>query len=191
MRFNVRFIHNIQPVYVAQGQEIRVGRVVRRAHRVYVQALHELYIPFEIRVAHHVSVMKGRVVMVDALHFDGLPVEIEDGVLDLDRLEACHGAQGHFFRFFTEKRQIQRVGDGQLGVPFGDVKILETDANALLCGNGRVGNDLSVFVQKLCRKPSALGFPLYPGVHLQGVGFVRFFGQSLKVIHIGPAVMVK
>ena len=88
MRFNIRLIHHVDPVPVAQLEKERVRRVVGGAHAVDVELFHERDVPQQFLRRHGIAARRGAVMMVDAAELDCLPVQEIDAAPDLHRLKA-------------------------------------------------------------------------------------------------------
>src|SRR3954463_16791062 len=76
VRLEVALVDDVEAELVAQLEEARVRRVVRRAHRVDVVGLHELDV-----AAHHVLAdgapgQRVELVPVDAVQLDAVPVDL-------------------------------------------------------------------------------------------------------------------
>ncbi len=92
MSFDIRLVDHIETVKIAQRQKYRVRRIVGGAHRIDIQAFHQLYVAQQILRVHDIALQRG-VVMVDPLEFDRLSIEGEDVLFDDDATEACKIAQ--------------------------------------------------------------------------------------------------
>ena len=75
VRFQIRLLHKIDAVQVAQNGKERMRRVVRRAHRVDIIFAEHLQIPFKVGERFHIPVYR-HAVAVDALQLDRRAVEL-------------------------------------------------------------------------------------------------------------------
>ena len=80
----VGLIHDIQPVFIAQGKESRVIGIVAGAHGIDIVALHDAHILEHDVHGRIVSERSVRVMAVDALQFYGDTIDIELTVLHFD-----------------------------------------------------------------------------------------------------------
>jgi hypothetical protein len=72
--FDVGLVEHVQAEAVADVVEVRVIRVVRRAHRVDVVPLHQHHVGLDRRARHRLAPAGVVIVAVDAFHEHGLPV---------------------------------------------------------------------------------------------------------------------
>ena len=118
----VVLVDDVDAEFVGELEEQRIGRVVGRAHRVDVVLLAQEQVALDLVRGHRVSVRAGRVVVVDALELDSLPVDEEEVFPDLDGLKADALLDAGGLRLVVD------VIEGRVfGVPFGDVEVLESD----------------------------------------------------------------
>ena len=106
MRFDVRFVHHVEAVFVAKAIEFRRVRIVRRAYRVYVQTLHQFQVLAHILFAHRRPRFRMELVTVYPLQFDRLPVHQQRPRFDLYAAET-HSLIDHFLS--AENRQFVKV----------------------------------------------------------------------------------
>ena len=102
VRLDVGLVHHVEAVLVGEFVPARHVGVVGRAHRVDVQLLHQADVLDHRRLVHHVRALGVVLVPVDAPQHDGLPVQRQDPVDDLDAPEA-HPRRSRF-------RQTSPVG---------------------------------------------------------------------------------
>ena len=88
VRLQVVLVDHVEPVPVAQIQEVRVRRVVARADGVDVVPLHEQHVLEHPLGRHGTAAQRVELVPVDAAQLDRPPVDEEHAVLDRDRAEA-------------------------------------------------------------------------------------------------------
>ena len=77
VRLEVGLVDHIDAQLVAELEQVRVGRVVRRADGVDVVLLAEAHVALDLRRPHRVAGPRGRVVVVDAVQLDGAAVHEE------------------------------------------------------------------------------------------------------------------
>ena len=116
----VVLVDDVDAQLIREFEEQRVRGVVGRADRVDVELLAEEQIALDVVRGHRVAVRAGRVVVVDALELDLLPVDEEEVFFDLDGLEPDALLDAGRLRL------IVNVVKGRVfGVPFGDVEVFE------------------------------------------------------------------
>ena len=83
----VRFVDDIEAIFIAQLVPVRVVRVVAGAHRVDVQLLHYPDVAEHVLLGDDVGSVRVHLVAVHAFDEDRLPVDIEQFAIDPDSAE--------------------------------------------------------------------------------------------------------
>ena len=120
VRLQVRLIYHIDAQFVAQLQQIRIRRIVGRAHRINIIFLTELHIPLDLFRRQRITVVTARIVVIDAVQLHFTVIQIKNGAPDRHILKArpyLHTAAGHFI--------VQIVQHRRLRIPFLYRQILE------------------------------------------------------------------
>ena len=119
--FDVGFVHNVEPIAVAEGVPIGVVGIVRGADGVEVVGLEGADVLLHGGLVDDVAVYRMVLVAVDALDEDGLSVDFDQAFFDADVAEADLQAGG-----FKEVGVTVLEGDGEVvqrggfGRPRGD-----------------------------------------------------------------------
>ena len=118
VRLDVRLVHHIEAVLVGQLVPARHIRVVGGAHRVDVELLHQADVGDHRGFVHHVRPLGIVLVPVDAPQHDGLPVNGEDAIGDIDPAEADpRGYDLGHLPLGVHERHHQLVERRRLGSP--------------------------------------------------------------------------
>ena len=120
VRLEIGLVDDVDAHLVADLKKIRIRRIVRHPHRIYVELLAEPDVALELFRAHYISVHRARVVMVDAVQLHPAAIHEKEIALYLDSPEAdarLHAAARYLVIHVVEHRI--------LGVPFGRGKIPE------------------------------------------------------------------
>ena len=107
VRLDVRLVDGVEAVAVAQVEPVRVVRVVRAAHRVHVELLHQPRVRLHQLARHRTAAQVVVVVPVDAADPDGLSVDEQAPVADLDRAEA-DPARGRLAVLRLDDERVER-----------------------------------------------------------------------------------
>ena len=88
VRLDVRFVDDVQTVFVAQAVKFRCIRIVAGAHGVDIHRLHVANVAHQQVMRHHAPAVAVKFVAVDAVEHDTLAVQAHDFVLHLELAEA-------------------------------------------------------------------------------------------------------
>ena len=121
VRLDVGLVDDIDAVAVAELVPLRVVGIVRRAHGVDVELLHDADILQHPLAAHDVPRQRVDLVAVDALDEHGLSVDEQLSAADLRRAEADRAGHGLGGLAAVADRDFERIEVGRLGRPLGGV----------------------------------------------------------------------
>lgn len=99
--------------------------IVRGAYRVAVVLFDEPDIFFIVVKGHNIARLAVRVVMIDTLELDNLPVECKGVALYLYRFEARDASERHELFAVLIQCYISVVDGRNLRVPLGDIEVAE------------------------------------------------------------------
>lgn len=122
MRLQIGLINDVQPILIAQLVESGIVRVMRRAYRIYIEALHQLDIFDHGGKRHSPSQVRMEFVAVDALEHDRPAVHAQISALQLHFSDTDPVGDGlsHFapgvFQLQQKMVQVRRLGAPQLRV---------------------------------------------------------------------------
>ena len=144
--FDVGFVLQVDTIFIAEVVPVGVAGIVRVAHVVDIAALHEHHLVLHLLAGDGVAQLGIVFMAVDALHLDGLAVEVVvaasqtelivlgSGLLDFDFAESDHGGEGfHDVALLVLQLSDEDVAVGLLSVPgLHFVACIELKAEALL-----------------------------------------------------------
>ncbi len=151
VRLDVRLVHEVHAVLVAEVVPVRVVRVVRGTHMVHVRLLEALHVELHVGARERVTGLGEILVTVHALEFHGLAVHEEHAVDDLHVAETdVRGDDVTDLAAGVGELDDQRIEIRRLGGPEGRMGVVMNDhhfaVGTLLCCNGKRGNFLARFV---------------------------------------------
>ena len=167
-------VHHIKAEFVAEFEQARVGRVVRRAHVVDVRLLHQRQVLAHLRLGYGAAGDGIEIVMIDAAQLDRLAVDQQLLADDPDFAQAdalLDGLDGFALLLHVEHQAVERwcfcgpqlwLGDAQCCAQTDETVV------ARLCGHSRgqirrqarrpvSGNTRGDILQHLPRNAFALG----------------------------------
>ena len=190
MCFNICFVDNIQTVEVAQGEEERVGRIVRGAHAVDIQLLHKSNVALHVVKAHRIALVKVVVVVIYTLYFYGSAVKEEYAVFYCYRLKAREKAYGAFVGTVCHC-YIDGVKLGKLRIPLFYFERTEIKLRRVL---RFLRNALYLFAVFVCDDSldGGFAFALHKRRHFERILAVfAFFAVNIAVEKIFTGVFIE